>query len=320
MNYVPVVEVVDGLASGRLRRGRLANLVEKQQPEFVFAGLVVLGQHLQSLGDPAVAESLKNSLRRQASTLPPPLAEHVLRVGAAALTLCDSGITHRAIERMNQAVFSEVQRNKVTLALINAAADTVAEMSIVFDLATEQQSLLTFKKTMYLGSHPHVPEQITDVEIQFNVDGLALRRDGIAVSMVFWSAVAELSADDRDTVSKRVTVARLLLLGRLSFLAKKETTVSYLIVRDESGEWIFGVPGMSSIELYSRLGPLQTFVTPLRRPASFEPPQAVAEIVPAATNSIDPEARLIRLASMRDRGLITDTEYAERRLAILGEL
>lgn len=171
--------------------------------------------------------------------------------------------------------------------------------------------LTRLKKTKYLGSHPRVSGQAQELDVVFTTSGIVFRAGRSTLGERPWSAVVELTADTNEGLEKRLTGPRLLLLGGLAFIAKKETRIAYLIIRDAEGDWIFAVPGLSAIELRSGLVGLQKFVAPRPSPATQ---------TPAVAATATPAERLQRLADLKADGLITDAEHADRRQAILDTL
>ena len=81
-------------------------------------------------------------------------------------------------------------------------------------------------------------------------------------------------------------------------VARKQTTISYLVIKDTAGEWVFAVPTLSPVELRSGLQPLKRYIT------SREPPDstAVAVAAPAAAAVEEPAVRLERLSGLLERG------------------
>lgn len=186
------------------------------------------------------------------------------------------------------------------------------------DRSSNADVLTKLKQTKYLGSHPRVSGQVEGVDVVFTRGGIVLRRAGKDLGSIPWSSVLELAADDRDAIERRTTATRLLVFGFIALLAKKETTVSYLVIREHDGSWIFAVPGIRAIELRSGLSGLQKYVTvnptpPVNAPAS----QTAVAAEPVMSSPTD---RLNRLNELHESGLINAQEYNDRRAAIIAEL
>jgi hypothetical protein len=123
-----------------------------------------------------------------------------------------------------------------------------------------------------------------------------------------WESVRALTADSRESLERRFGNGSIALIGVVAILANQ--TVSYVVVEDDQGRWVFAVPGLSAIELSSGLTHLQKFV-PERREPPAPPTQAPADGV---------ADRLRRLEALRLEGVITEPEYHDRRNAILADL
>lgn len=177
--------------------------------------------------------------------------------------------------------------------------------------------LYVYRDALYLGSHPTLTGQRRPdpADLVVTDEGLLFRRGRKELGGIPWSAINAIYADDREGMERRITAARVLLLGALAFVAKKETRIAYLVVSDDDGEWMFGIPGMSSIELAASLTHLQQFVP---RPSS-PPPLPLPPPQPAADAST-PSERLQRLQELLDAGLITDQEFGQKRSAIIDAL
>ena len=174
-----------------------------------------------------------------------------------------------------------------------------------FDAEFFNRRLTRLRKLKYLGSHERFSGQVEGIDVEFTRAGVALMGKKSLLAEVPWRYVRDLAADDRESVERRITAPRLLLLGAFALIAKKERTLSYLVVRDQDGEWIFEVPGISAIELRSGLVPLHRYV-----PMYEAPPNA----------DQDPASRLGRLADLLASGILTQAEHDEQRAAIITSL
>ena len=153
--------------------------------------------------------------------------------------------------------------------------------------------------------------------MEFDESGLGLSLYDERWEAIYWDQIHHLSADSSETVERRITATRVLLLGAIGLFAKKEQVVSYLVVVDQGGEWIFAVPGVSAMELRAWVRPAEARVTRDRPPM---PPPAPSQKSAALSDVSLIEERLVRLDTLRDRGAITAEEHSERRAAILNEL
>ena len=125
-------------------------------------------------------------------------------------------------------------------------------------------------------------------------------------------SVAE--ALDRDGVQSRVTLTRVVLFGGFGLLAKKSQKLAYLQVTDREGVWFLQVPNIDSMRLQAGVTTIKQGLNLQLGARSALPPPGVASA------ALDPAARLQRLEDLRQQGLVTEAEYAERRAAIIADL
>lgn len=170
-------------------------------------------------------------------------------------------------------------------------------------------------RVTYLGSHPDFPAVVEKSQLAFTPDGIWLLKKDNPVIQVLWDDVLALSADSRDVAERRITVTRVLLLGALSLVAKKERVISYLVVTDPDGDWIFAVPNLNSIELHAWVQPLRTWIVPAE---DILDTQHHSDSLPAPADVVG--ARLVTLKDLHAQGVITAEEFATRRTAILNEI
>ena len=156
----------------------------------------------------------------------------------------------------------------------------------------------------YLGAHPGAPSRLTGVHIDFTTDGVDVRCGWSALGTLAWSSISQLTVGEWDAVESRITAPRVVLLGAWSLLVPKVTLVSYLIIRDGQGDWVFEVPDLSADELRRGLSRLQRYV-----PASADTEEA--------HQADDVARRLAHVDELKDQGTITDAERSDLRATIL---
>jgi hypothetical protein len=178
-------------------------------------------------------------------------------------------------------------------------------------------SVLTrLRQARYLGSHPGVSGHADGLTIEFRTDGLRMFAGHNPGIFVPWADVRALDALDLTEVRDHVTASRVLLLGLLAFGAKKRTVQSYLVVTDADGQWIFAVPGLSSVELSSGLRPLLRYV-----PERPEAPDPLPVYVPEPPEDRLPLAdRLSLLDELFESGAITQAERDQQRARLLDSI
>ena len=172
--------------------------------------------------------------------------------------------------------------------------------------------LTSLRKTRYLASHPAVTAQVEGIDIVFTAEGLRFERGSGVLGELPWNRVRSLEADDREGIERRITATRVIFLGGLGFLAKKETLLSYLTVQDDVGIWLFAVPGLPAIELRAGLGRLQKFVP------GGEGTVPVTDV--GEESPLNVEGRLRRLDDLASKNLISPEEHARKRSEIIGSL
>ncbi len=136
------------------------------------------------------------------------------------------------------------------------------------------------------------------VAVQREVAELGLRRDEIKSALI----------EGPDQIEKRVTLTRLVLVGILAFGIKKEVRRSYLVVECVDGRTaVFESHELTPLELRSRVSKWLQLINDGATPPSGETQRSPAE-------------RLRDLAGLHADGLVSDEEYAAKRMEILSEL
>ena len=176
------------------------------------------------------------------------------------------------------------------------------------------QVLMVYRSASYLGTHPALSgdNKPEPADLVVTHEGVLFVRGRRELGGIPWSSVVSIHADDRDGVERRITATRVLLLGALAFVARKETRLAYLVIADSRGEWIFAVPGLSPIELEASVRTLQ----PLLTSPGLPPPDTSVVL----TGAVDVSQRLRRLSELHASGLITDDEYRDQRAVIVRSL
>jgi Short C-terminal domain len=116
-----------------------------------------------------------------------------------------------------------------------------------------------------------------------------------------WAEVRELAVEGSEEIRRRVTVARIMLLGPLALAVPKDENASraYLTIVTGSGDLVVRVDRVSPQKLRVRLGDV------LRRPAA----------APANGNLVD---QIARLGEMHASGVLTAEEFAAAKRTLLG--
>ena len=164
--------------------------------------------------------------------------------------------------------------------------------------------MTSLQNVTYLASHPKVSSRLDKIDLIFTTEGISIKRS--VLGELSWSTIDWIAADDREGLDKRVTATRVLLTGVFALALKKKTVLSYLIVAQADGDWIFAIPGLTKAELSAGINQLYPYAQ-IGQPE----PETVAQ---------SPADRLRELQSLLSDGLVTEAEFAERRDVLMKEL
>ena len=153
----------------------------------------------------------------------------------------------------------------------------------------------------YLGGHPD-HQRAKAATLQLNEAGVTVRVFKPFIQLP-WAEVIGLEAEGPDQVQTRFTATRLVLMGPLGLAFKQKKKVGYIVVRGGFGEFIFEVDGKTPVELRAKIAPWAARLAP-------EPEEAPAP-------SVDRVDRVRELADLRDRGALTEEEFASEKARLL---
>jgi hypothetical protein len=166
----------------------------------------------------------------------------------------------------------------------------------------------------YIGALPNT-RPTTDGLLQVSDEGIAIV-GGHALDDMGTIVSAELAlpgesivaaaVEDREEVEKRVTAARVILVGVWALLWKKEHKASFLVVETKDGIAIFKCGSLTPLELRARLWPWLSHLT--------HGPE-----VEAVTKD-NPSERLRRVTELHAQGLLSDDEFESKRAEIIADL
>jgi hypothetical protein len=165
------------------------------------------------------------------------------------------------------------------------------------------------------GGHPRIPQPVERANIAITDQGIALIFDREALIAEPWSRIGSLCVEDENAVTQRLTAARVIFLGVWSLLAKKKIDTSFLTIQLADGPVTVAVIGTSVYGLRSIADSLHRRVGV--RLASATTTTGVLPPPSAALATPLPADRLRQLEQLRDDGLISETEFATRRQAII---
>ena len=160
----------------------------------------------------------------------------------------------------------------------------------------------------YIGGHPNRERQTQASSLHIGEDGVKV---GTFRKFIVepWSHIDQICAEGPDGLS-RFTATRLLLFGPLGLALKKEKKLGFVVVSGTFGEFIFKTKKTPQ-ELRATLAPWQGHISP----RAGSPTAASSTDVPAR----DRVERLRELADLRDRGVLTEEEFASEKARLLNE-
>lgn len=165
---------------------------------------------------------------------------------------------------------------------------------------------------MYLGGHPAHPKPIKRAVFQLTNHGVAVvvgRGNGIVFEP--WVAVQDFVLEGPDEFRRRASAGRLLGFGLLGYITASGK-YSYITVHTAGGVIAFETPTAMKHELKPLLHDVLKHY-PQRGAAGTDERLSVA--VP-----VDPYEQLTKLASLRDRGIISPDDFEAKKKELLSRL
>ena len=167
--------------------------------------------------------------------------------------------------------------------------------------------------TEYLGGWSGHPKK------HGNTNMLLFRKDGIAyrgfrdIFVIPWGQITSIEIEGPDSPSSRITATRLVTLGVFALAAKKKSSSAAVVVEVDAGETaIFHSDKVSAGEVRTKLLPVTT------RLSRAAPATPVAEANTALAAPISVADELMKLAQLRDQGIITKEQFEAQRAKLLG--
>lgn len=183
----------------------------------------------------------------------------------------------------------------------------------------------TVSETSYHGGwSPHPQGHKNDI-LRIDETGISLR--GIkTIFTIPWDQVTDISVDGPESASKRVTAGRVAMLGVFALAAKKKTKSSVILVDTLSGDQaVFETAKALPHEIAPKLAPLANQArkyaasrqAPVSDVSSSEGPVSVTQPASGAIAPVSIADELAKLGDLRDRGLLTDEEFAAQKAKLL---
>lgn len=138
--------------------------------------------------------------------------------------------------------------------------------------------------------------------------------------IISWATddVEAVTVEDEAGVRSRVTATRLLFLGRDAFRQPKTTICSWLTVIADDTLVVVEIPSVPPAVVRTEISRMLGWdLTPVPAEAELPPPPSS----PSAGAGWRPvEDRLRALAALHSDGLVSDEQFAAKRIELLGEL
>lgn len=126
--------------------------------------------------------------------------------------------------------------------------------------------------------------------------------------MIPWSRIRSLEIEGVDQARSRPSVGAVLAFGVLGLLARRTEMEAYLTVKADRGDYSFGIEGMLPTALRATLSPVLELL------------DEASKTTEGATIQTDPASLLRSLATLRDDGIITQSDFETKKAEILRRL
>jgi hypothetical protein len=181
----------------------------------------------------------------------------------------------------------------------------------------------SMSETDYLGGWSGHPKSHKKDILEFGQPGIAYKAFR-TLFLIPWEQVADIEVEGADQAASRVTATRLVGMGVFALAAKKKSKSAVVIVRLKSGEEAcFHTEKFLAPEVRAKLSPVisqlhKAAAQTQTRPAA-QPVQPESQPTPSPEPEGQPNAglfvadELIKLAQLRDVGVITEEQFTAQR-------
>ena len=170
----------------------------------------------------------------------------------------------------------------------------------------DHDECVTLYPVNYLGGYPDLPEPLRRLYVDVSASEFVMcDKSGAPLLILDMDDVLTIEADGPTDVKDRVTVTRLLALGIFALAVPEAKKLAYLVVTTKDGEIIVSTSTHTPLELR----------TLLNRYVGAHQPEPLNGLVHQVSAGLADE--LERLASLRERGLLTEDEFAEAKQLLL---
>jgi hypothetical protein len=178
----------------------------------------------------------------------------------------------------------------------------VEEEARVVDTEDDNDECLTLHPVNYLGGYPDLPDPLPRLYVDISaLEFVMCDKVGAPLLILNMDDVLTIEAEGPTEIKDRVTVTRLLALGIFALAVPKAKKLAYIVVTTNDGEIIVSTTMHTALELRTLLN---RYVGAHRTEPMSGPAQ------PVSAGLAD---ELERLASLRERGLLTEDEFAEAK-------
>jgi hypothetical protein len=175
---------------------------------------------------------------------------------------------------------------------------------------------LVLREASYYGgwSGHQSPEVKSNLVLKVDVEGIALRKAS-TIFAIPWDEIADIAIEGPEEAQSRFTATRLVALGPLGLAFKKDRKGSkeaIITVTTQSGdEAIFHLAKTLPREISPKLEPLA--IQARRANKSTEPVQPI-QTEPDIAGQIE------KLADLRDKGILSEEEFASKKAELLARM
>lgn len=133
-----------------------------------------------------------------------------------------------------------------------------------------------------------------------------------------WDEVVDIECGGPESMQKRITATRLVMIGPLALAARKKTGEAFAFIELVDGRSVVvKFPKKSEPQVRAIFAPYRSsFAGGAANPVFSDPSQEPASPVAQAV-SVDPLDRLQKLVALRDAGALTEDEFRDQKAKIL---
>jgi hypothetical protein len=170
----------------------------------------------------------------------------------------------------------------------------------------------TIGKCAYLGGWPEHPKAHGNEKTSNSlvVDDKGLRYRGLTtIFAIPWEQVTGMEIEGPEQASKRISGARVAMIGIFALAAKKKVKSAVITVVTKDGdEAVFQTHDWLALDLHAKLTPV------LGQLHKHQPAEPTAAAAPSDADQIR------KLAELRDQGILTEAEFQAKKTELLARI